>query len=213
MTETVVFGVAAAYAWEVFETLRRLDVDFACVDNMGELDPTLPGLHGELKAHRGNVVLGPGLPRARAATCAAAFADGVRRMDAVVDPSAVVAATAGISHGVYVNALACVGAKATLGCMVNINRTASVAHHCEVGAFTATGPGAVLCGAARTGTGVFVGAGAVVLPGRSVGDWSVVGAGAIVTKDVPEGVIVMGNPARVAGEAPPWETGSKCPLC
>ena len=213
MTETVVFGVAAAYAWEVFETLRRLDIDFRCVDNLRELDPELPGLHGELAAHPGNVVLGPGSPRPRAATSVAAFALGVRRMDAVVDPTAVVATTASLGHGVYVNALACVGAKATLGCMVNLNRTASVAHHCEVGAFSATGPGAVLCGAARTGMGTFVGAGATVLPGIAVGDWSIVGAGAIVTKDVPAGVVVIGNPARIVGEAPRWENGSRCPLC
>jgi acetyltransferase-like isoleucine patch superfamily enzyme len=40
---------------------------------------------------------------------------------------------------------------------------------------------------------------AVVLPGVTVGARSVVGAGAVVGKDVPPGVIVLGNPARVVG--------------
>lgn len=40
-------------------------------------------------------------------------------------------------------------------------------------------------------------AGAVVLKGVSVGEGSVVGLGAVVTEDVPDGVVVAGNPARV----------------
>ena len=45
------------------------------------------------------------------------------------------------------------------------------------------------------GHGVWIGAGAVILPGVTIGEHAVVGAGAIVTKDVPAGVIVAGNPA------------------
>ena len=44
---------------------------------------------------------------------------------------------------------------------------------------------------------VFVGAGAMILKGVSIGRNSVVGAGAVVTKDVPENVVVAGNPARI----------------
>lgn len=47
------------------------------------------------------------------------------------------------------------------------------------------------------GDNVWIGGGAIVLPGVSIGDDSVVGAGAVVTKDVPAGVVVAGNPARV----------------
>ena len=47
------------------------------------------------------------------------------------------------------------------------------------------------------GHGAWIGAGAVVLPGVTIGEHAVVGAGAIVTKDVPAGVIVAGNPARI----------------
>lgn len=45
--------------------------------------------------------------------------------------------------------------------------------------------------------GASIGTGAVVLGGIVVGEHAVVGAGAVVTKDVPAGAIVMGNPARV----------------
>jgi UDP-2-acetamido-3-amino-2,3-dideoxy-glucuronate N-acetyltransferase len=42
-----------------------------------------------------------------------------------------------------------------------------------------------------------IGTGAIILPGVTIGEAAVVGAGAIVTTDVPDGVVVVGNPARV----------------
>jgi len=47
------------------------------------------------------------------------------------------------------------------------------------------------------GDNVFLGANAVILPGINVGNNSIIGAGAVVTKDVPENVVVAGNPARI----------------
>lgn len=49
----------------------------------------------------------------------------------------------------------------------------------------------------RIGRNCFVGARSIVLPGVSVGDGSIVAAGAVVTRDVPPGSVVAGNPARV----------------
>lgn len=46
------------------------------------------------------------------------------------------------------------------------------------------------------GRNVWIGGGALILPGVRVGDDSVIGAGAVVTRDVPPGVTVAGNPAR-----------------
>jgi maltose O-acetyltransferase len=47
------------------------------------------------------------------------------------------------------------------------------------------------------GDNVWLGGGAIVLPGVTIGEDSVVGAGAVVTKDLPAGVVAVGNPARV----------------
>ncbi|WP_429070582.1 sugar O-acetyltransferase [Aeromonas dhakensis] len=44
---------------------------------------------------------------------------------------------------------------------------------------------------------VWIGGGAILLPGVTIGREAIVGAGAVVTKDVPAGARVVGNPARV----------------
>jgi hypothetical protein len=46
------------------------------------------------------------------------------------------------------------------------------------------------------GDDVVLGASTIVLPGVSIGSRVVVGAGSVVTKDVPDGVVVAGVPAR-----------------
>lgn len=47
------------------------------------------------------------------------------------------------------------------------------------------------------GDNVWLGGGVIVCPGVSIGDDSVIGAGAVVTRDIPAGVVALGNPARV----------------
>lgn len=48
----------------------------------------------------------------------------------------------------------------------------------------------------RIGNWAFVGARAVLMPGVSIGSRCIVGAGSVVTRSVPDGWVVAGNPAR-----------------
>ena len=50
------------------------------------------------------------------------------------------------------------------------------------------------------GDDVWIGGGAIILPGVTVGNNAIVGAGSVVTKDIPNDVIVAGNPAKIIKE-------------
>ena len=49
----------------------------------------------------------------------------------------------------------------------------------------------------RIGKNCWLGAGVIVMPGVTIGEGTVVGAGSIVTRDLPAGVVAVGNPCRV----------------
>ena len=50
------------------------------------------------------------------------------------------------------------------------------------------------------GENVWIGACAIILPGVHIGSNSVIGAGSVVTRDIPEGVLAVGNPCRIVRE-------------
>ena len=50
------------------------------------------------------------------------------------------------------------------------------------------------------GSEVWVGGGAIICPGVKIGSKTVIGAGSVVTKDIPAGVLAVGNPCRVVRE-------------
>ncbi|HYX39347.1 MAG TPA: DapH/DapD/GlmU-related protein, partial [Oligoflexus sp.] len=50
------------------------------------------------------------------------------------------------------------------------------------------------------GSDVWVGGGAIICPGVTIGSRSVIGAGSVVTRDIPDGVLAVGNPCRVVRE-------------
>lgn len=53
--------------------------------------------------------------------------------------------------------------------------------------------------------GASIGSGATILGGLVIGEHSMVGAGSVVTRDVPAGATVVGNPARILRERTPNE--------
>ncbi len=117
-------------------------------------------------------------------------------LPAVVHPGASVSASARIGEGSQVLAGAVIAADAMLGDATIVNHGAVVDHECILGHGVHVAPGAVLCGCIRVEDGAMVGAGATVLPRLRIGRGAVVGAGAVVTRDVPDGAVVVGNPAR-----------------
>jgi sugar O-acyltransferase (sialic acid O-acetyltransferase NeuD family) len=209
-----IVAVTTPYVWDVVESARRAGLDVECVDNYGGADDRLPGLRAlDDVADRDSawtLGLSSAIHRGRAAH---AVADaGFGPPVSLLDPTAIVGSTVDVAHGAYLNAGVVVGAHARLGCHAHVNRSASVGHDCDLGFASSIGPGAVLTGHVQVGPAAFVGAGAVVLPGVRVGAGAVVGAGSVVTRDVPDGVVAAGSPARPLRDQEA-EVRTSCPHC
>jgi len=114
----------------------------------------------------------------------------------LVHPGARVSPSAKIGEGVVMQYGVHVSSSAKIGDFVKINVGANVMHDAVVGSYTTIAPNAVILGRAVVGEACYIGANATLLPGVIVGSRAVVGAGAVVTRPVPEGGVVKGNPAK-----------------
>jgi len=119
----------------------------------------------------------------------------------ITHPTAFVATDATIGEGTQILANASVCTEARIGDSCIINTGASVDHECIVGNGVHIAPGVTVAGCVEIRKRAFIGAGATILPRLTIGKDAVIGAGAVVTKDIPDGTVAWGNPARVMRSA------------
>jgi sugar O-acyltransferase (sialic acid O-acetyltransferase NeuD family) len=203
--EYVVYGVGSSYVYEVYETLRRLQWTVrGYVANIEgglrphELTPLVDADDMPSAWTSAGVVFALITPGHRQNIEREARARGFTSFPVVTDPTTVVASSVEAGEGTVINAAGVVAANTTLGRFTLLNRSVSVGHDVVLDDYASLGPACVLCGGVRVGRGTFVGAGAILNPEVSIGSNSIVGSGAVVTRDVPDNVIVTGNPARVS---------------
>lgn len=118
----------------------------------------------------------------------------------IAHPSAVISKTSVVGDGVFVNAGAVLMANSTVSRIAIINSRAVIEHDCWIGEGAHVCPGVCMGGHVRVGAQSFIGVGAVLRDRVNVGAGSIIGAGSVVVSDVPPGVVVWGNPARVRRE-------------
>ena len=89
-----------------------------------------------------------------------------------------------------------------IGKCFHANLYSYVEHDCIIGDYVTFAPGVKCNGNIHIEDHVYVGSGAVIKQGTPekplvIGKGAVIGMGAVVTKSVPAGVTVIGNPARI----------------
>jgi sugar O-acyltransferase (sialic acid O-acetyltransferase NeuD family) len=106
-----------------------------------------------------------------------------------------------IGEGAVLCAFTHITSTVRIGRHFHANYYSYVAHDCVIGDFVTLAPGAKCNGNVHIEDHAYIGSGAVLKQGMPdkpmrIGRGAVIGMGAVVTKDVPPGVTVIGNPAR-----------------
>lgn len=189
----VVGEIAEDCGWDVikfFDDAWRPNTDNSHPDVVGNTETLI----GSLSEYHGCFVA-LGNNRIRKEKCDLLRSEGFQIVT-LVSPSSCISRSANLGDGVVVMPGAVVNAGAKLGDGTILNTQASVDHDCDVGEFCHISPGAHLAGGVTLGAGTWLGIGAVVRECIEVGTGVMIGANAAVVRNVPDGVTVIGVPAR-----------------
>jgi UDP-N-acetylglucosamine acyltransferase len=109
-------------------------------------------------------------------------------IEPLIDPTATISAFCSIDAGTV--------RATTVGARSWLLQHAHLGHDVIVGEDVEISTGSVVGGGCWIGDGVRIGINATIRPRQVIGAGAQIGAGAVVTKDVPPGAVMVGNPAE-----------------
>ena len=106
-----------------------------------------------------------------------------------------------IGSGYILSPFVCLTSNIKIGHCFHANLYSYVEHDCEIGDYVTFAPGVKCNGNVKIEDHAYIGAGAVIKQGKpncplTIGKGAIVGMGAVVTRNVPPGTTVLGNPAK-----------------
>jgi len=172
-----------------------LDDNPAALADFAAFAPVRP-LTGHRPAADEVFLCGLGLPPQKEKLVAPLLAAGATVLT-FIHPRAWVGERVRLGVGVVLCPGAIVTADVELGDFVMVNLHATVGHDARIGAWSTLSAHCDVTGGVQVADRVFMGSRVSIIPGRKVGARAVLGAGAVVITDVPPGVTMVGNPAKV----------------
>lgn len=148
----------------------------------------------EIAAHK--VVIGIGEPSVRLSMYKKVIAAGAQLLT-VASRKSNVSERAVVGRGVIISPFVSIQGDAVIGDNVDLNTGSIVGHDVRICDNSVISSQVNLGGGVRLGNCCYVGMGTLIKEGLSIGEGSIIGMGSVVYDDIPEGVIALGNPARV----------------
>jgi sugar O-acyltransferase (sialic acid O-acetyltransferase NeuD family) len=164
----------------------------------------LPRVIGGCGIDAGVIAVGDNWARSQFVARIKEIAPGLRFIS-VIHPSAQIGRDVSIGEGTVIMAGAIVNAGSQIGPFSLVNTKASLDHDGCMGAFSSLAPGATVGGSVTIGDYSAVSLGASIIHRIRVGSHSLIGAGAVVIRDIPDGVLAFGVPAKVVRRREPSE--------
>lgn len=151
-----------------------------------------------------SVIVGIGDNRTRSVLFNKLYDQGELFVNAI-HPSAVLMGEINLGVGIVISGGVVINAGARIHNNVILNTGCTVDHHNIIHDHVHIAPGCNLGGEVKIHEGSFIGMNTSVLPLIEVGAWSEVGAGAVVNKNLEDGVLAFGVPARIINKKPKTE--------
>ena len=115
----------------------------------------------------------------------------------VIAPNARVSKSAKLGRSVILQVGSLAEPEVVLGDGVTVEDYAAIGHGTSVGDFCHVCAKTTIGGGSNIGQGTFIGLHSIFKQGSNIGEYVTVGMGSVVVKDIPDKVVVVGNPARI----------------
>lgn len=116
--------------------------------------------------------------------------------DTLIHPSASLWDGVHISQGCIISKGVVLTCDISIGRHTIVNINANINHDCIIGTCVTIGPGVCIGGHVSIGDYAWIGLGTTIIHNIRIGGSSIIAAGSVVVRDIPDGVLAMGVPAK-----------------